>query len=481
MTRQSISWFAALGGLVLAGLLLVNGSGIVRRAIDGGRDAPVNSIQRGRDASSSAADSRSVGAIERPPHTRQSASAGIASLESSSDDRESRSSALPAWPMAREIGTVDSGFGEHTVPVRRANDGNAQEIRLCFFDAPGASCPIVGVDGPQCGPCGEAHWGSRHPIPWEVFAQGEYVGPHRPRHVPVYRLRVDDILEFVYRLTREESSTPYRLNVGDQIRVESLTDEKLDRDLVIQPDGTITLVLLGQVRAARRTVEELRVDLDEQYKQYYKVPSITVTPLQVNTRLEDLRASVDARYGSGGQGRQARVTPEGTIQLPGIGSVPAQGLTLDELKREVDERYAQIVTGIEVTPVLVDRAPRFIYVVGEVRVPNRYVLEGPTTVMQAIALAGGWNNGGNLREVVVFRRTEDWRLIATKLDIRGALLGQRPSPADEIWLRDSDIVVVPKMPILLADDFIELVFTRGIYGVLPMSGVALNFAKASSL
>jgi polysaccharide export outer membrane protein len=296
--------------------------------------------------------------------------------------------------------------------------------------------------------------------------------------VPEYRLRVDDSLSFVYRLTREESKTPYELNVGDTIKVESLTDPNLDRELVIQPDGSITLRLLGQMRAADRTVEQLREHLEEAYKKFYKVPAMTVTPLKVNTRLEDLRAAVDARYGAGGQQRNAVVTPEGTLQLPGIGSVPAQGLTLDELKREVDERYAQFVGGIEVTPVLAERAPRYIYVLGEVHQPGRYALVGPTTVMQSIALASGWNNGGNLREIVVFRRGDDWQLMATRLDMRGALIGKRPCPADEIWLRDSDIVVVPKSAILLTNDFIELVFTRGIYGVVPLS-VGYNYSRTS--
>jgi len=59
--------------------------------------------------------------------------------------------------------------------------------------------------------------------------------------------------------------------------------------------------------------------------------------------------------------------------------------------------------------------------------------------------------------------------MATRLDLRGALLGNRPCPADEIWLRDSDTVLVPANPIRRADDLIELVFTRGIYGVAPFT------------
>jgi polysaccharide export outer membrane protein len=95
--------------------------------------------------------------------------------------------------------------------------------------------------------------------------------------------------------------------------------------------------------------------------------------------------------------------------------------------------------------------------------------------MQSIALAGGWVNGGNLRQVVVFRRAEDWRLLATKIDIRGALYGERPAPADEIWLRDSDVVVVPKTPIARLDDLVELYMTRGVYSAFPVGfGYSLN-------
>ena len=50
----------------------------------------------------------------------------------------------------------------------------------------------------------------------------------------------------------------------------------------------------------------------------------------------------------------------------------------------------------------------------------------------------------------------------------------------EAALRDSDVVLIPKSPILCADDVINLVFTRGIYGVFPMSAT-LNFAKLSSI
>lgn len=340
----------------------------------------------------------------------------------------------------------------------------------------------------QYGTCGETFavrvgkcpWESARLIQWEQYAQGEYVGPARTAHVDEYRLRVDDELDLVYRLTREEQPNPYALNVGDEVRVESMADPNLDRDLLIQPDGTITLLMLGQVHATGLTVPQLRDKIEELYRKVYKNPAITVTPLRVNSKLDDLRNSVDSRFGQGGQNRFARVTPDGTISLPAVGVVQAQGLTLAELRVELREAYRREVEGIEVIPVLVNRAPRYVYVLGEVALPGRYEMTGPTTLMQALAMSGSWKVGAYLKQVVVFRRGHDWRLKATMLDIRPAVYGRQACPKDEIWLSDSDVIVVPKNPILVADEFIELVFTRGIYGVFPLNST-INFAKITSL
>jgi polysaccharide export outer membrane protein len=309
------------------------------------------------------------------------------------------------------------------------------------------------------------------PVPdFQEYAQGEYVGRARLPHVPTYRLRVDDAMEFVFRVTRDETPDAYEINVGDELNVESSTDANLRRTLVVLPDGTITLPLLGQVRAAGLTVPELTAGLDEQYQRYYKVPAITVTPVKVDTKLEDLRFTVAGRSGFGGQVLPGRVTPEGTIQLPVVGSVPAQGLTLDEFARELNQRFNEKIEGIEVVPVLTQRAPRFVYVLGEVRQPGRYALEAPTTVMQALAMAGSYNVGAHISSIVVFRRADDWRLIATIVNLRNAMLGKVPCPAGEIWISDADLIIVPKSRILWTDDTIELVFTRGLYGVIPFSG-----------
>ena len=149
--------------------------------------------------------------------------------------------------------------------------------------------------------------------------------------------------------------------------------------------------------------------------------------------------------------------------------MPAQGLTLDEFQQELAERFAEKIEGIEVMPVLTTRAPRYVYVLGEVKLPGRYTLDAPTTVMQALAMAGSWNNGANIN---ADRGLSPRRRLA--VDRHGARPAGRlagpptlPGQRDLGQRRRPDHRAQERL--LRTDNFIELIFTRGLYGVIPFS------------
>jgi polysaccharide export outer membrane protein len=374
---------------------------------------------------------------------------------------------VPADSASRPlIYLVDHKTFEGETPVAAPPAPGTAADRALSLPAAAHPSPVSQVSAPWIsGPAEIAQ-----PLSWDIFAQGEYIGPARLQHVPEYFLRVDDQIGFVFRVNGKPTTTPYRLNVGDTIHIGSLTMPSLAFDTPVQPDGTIILPQVGRVTAAGISIEALRTDLDRRFREFIKEPSVTVAPLSINRTLEELRTAVTNKNGIfAGQAFHAKVTPDGTVQLPAIGSIPAQGLTLHELRGEIETRYAEVVPGFEITPVLTDRAPRSVYVLGEVAKPGKYSLDAPTSVIQAVTLAGGWNIGGNLRQVIIFRRDDEWRLMATRVNIRPALYNSRSLRADDIWLRDSDIVIVPKCPLQVLDDYIQLLFTKGIYGVVPFS------------
>ena len=329
-------------------------------------------------------------------------------------------------------------------------------------------------------------WKDLHPYPFQPLGHGEYLGPIRLPSTLDYRLRVGDGIRFIFIDAPNQLDGSYRLMVGDEVAIESATDDKIrrgdlqqGRGLVIQPDGKLTVSLIGEVEAAGLTIPQLRHNLEVKYKSFIREPSIDVTPIKTNSLKTAILNSVDARAGTGGTNYIDTVHPDGTVRLPKIGAIPAQGMTVDEIKREVNLRYGQIVSGLEVEPGINSEAQHFVYITGEVALPNRYQLIGPTSVTQAIALAGGHRLGANLRHIVIFRYAEDWRVTTTCLDLRGAILGKDPTPADNIWLRDSDTVIVPQSGIKSMNNFVRQVFTEGIYGVFPFSYSISRFEGGS--
>lgn len=370
----------------------------------------------------------------------------------------------------------------------QAPAGAAHELTLMQPQAYYGGCPTC-IRGIDCRDhCGHPiDWSAMRPLDFQPLLHGEFIGPIRLPAMVDYRMRPGDELQFVYILNREQKMGEYRLQVGDQVRISyaldpNLTQGDLNRGVEILPDGTLILHMVGAVPAAGLTIPQLRAQLIRTYSKYFKNfdtdesgAALDVIPVKINTKLEDLRNAVTNLGGfNSGQAVNATVMPDGKVDLPLIGAVLLQGMSREEIKTEVNLRYESVVAGMVVEPRLIRQAPRRIFVYGQVREPGVFSLDGPTTVTQALSLAKGITVGGNERQVIVFRRAEDWRLVATKLDLRGAHLGKDPTPADEIWVRDSDLIIVPRTPIKLTNDFVRQVFTEGIYGVVPFGGINIQ-------
>lgn len=179
------------------------------------------------------------------------------------------------------------------------------------------------------------------------------------------------------------SDTPYALKPGDTVSITVLEDSLLDREVLIAPDGRVSMPLAGSIVAAGLTPEQLQQTIQGRLRKNFVEP------------------------------------PNVTVSLTGLGETPIESEDED--------------------------LPREVYVLGEVGSPGRYEYDNETeiTVLQALTLAGGVGPFAAVERIQVREmvdETETIRLFNYDLVEEGQLNTARDLDA----LRDKAVIVVPE-------------------------------------
>jgi polysaccharide export outer membrane protein len=136
------------------------------------------------------------------------------------------------------------------------------------------------------------------------------------------------------------------------------------------------------------------------------------------------------------------VQPDGYITLRDVGRLVAEGLTTAELENATQVAYAKILHEPQVTVALKDFEHPYFIASGEVAHPGRYELRGSTTLVAAIALAGGFTQQSKHSQVILFRRVPP-DLVETRLINVKQMLKHRNLDED-VYLQPGDYVFVPR-------------------------------------
>lgn len=141
--------------------------------------------------------------------------------------------------------------------------------------------------------------------------------------------------------------------------------------------------------------------------------------------------------------RTVPVRPDGKISLPLLNDVQAAGLTPMELQRSLTKALARYLQPPEVS-VIVREVHNFkVSVIGEVKASGRFELTGPITVLDVLALAGGFNDFANRGGVVVLRRVgSTTKRILFAYDTVKSGKGSG-SERENFLVQPNDIVLVP--------------------------------------
>lgn len=126
--------------------------------------------------------------------------------------------------------------------------------------------------------------------------------------------------------------------------------------------------------------------------------------------------------------RTVRVNTNGEISLPLIGSMQASGHTIPDLQTIITDKLADgYMQDPQVSIFVKEFVSQQVTVNGSVNKPGIYPLTGKTSLLQALALAGGTAEMAQLDRVVIFRTVEGKRMGAV-FDMEKITTGQTPDP-----------------------------------------------------
>lgn len=133
-----------------------------------------------------------------------------------------------------------------------------------------------------------------------------------------------------------------------------------------------------------------------------------------------------------------QVRPDGKITLPLVGDVAAAGRTSIELRDAISASLKEYISNPVVTVIVVEASPQVVYVTGEVNKPGALTLTAPISILQALAMAGGFTDFADKKNILV-KRTSARGTQNLKFNYKDALDDDKKEP---LLLQAGDTVVV---------------------------------------
>jgi polysaccharide export outer membrane protein len=134
------------------------------------------------------------------------------------------------------------------------------------------------------------------------------------------------------------------------------------------------------------------------------------------------------------------VRPDGKISLPLIGELPVIGKTAVELQKEIAQRLAHYISEPTVNVIVKEVNSAKVSILGEVKTPGMYKIKDRATVLDAVALAGGFTEYAKRGKVTLIRFEPGGQQRRFQLNVDDQIKGRKGDlfyilPYDKIYVQ----------------------------------------------
>ncbi len=135
------------------------------------------------------------------------------------------------------------------------------------------------------------------------------------------------------------------------------------------------------------------------------------------------------------------VRSDGKISLPLVGEIQASGRTPLQLELDIANRLRNYITVPEVTVIVEQINSKKYNILGQVGRPGAFPLTRSTTIMDAIALAGGFKDFAKTKGVYILRQNPDGTQSRLNFNYKEFIKGKNLS--QNVKIEPQDTIIVP--------------------------------------
>lgn len=138
--------------------------------------------------------------------------------------------------------------------------------------------------------------------------------------------------------------------------------------------------------------------------------------------------------------KEVKVLPDGSVTFPLAGRVDVENVTTVEAQKRITEKLKVYLNDPQVTVVVTSVEGNKAYVIGKVLKTGAIPLTGPTTVLQALSMAGGFDKFAELTKIKVLRNVNNKQTV-TPVNYERLMQGQNLE--SNLLLQPGDTILVP--------------------------------------
>lgn len=263
--------------------------------------------------------------------------------------------------------------------------------------------------------------------------------------------------------TPSKKLTTYRINIGDVLEISVLDEPEMTRTVTVIPDGTISYLLVGSIKARGMTIAELRIELTKKLSEFYVSPYVSVIANKINLPQEEkkevsllgaLKNPGNYEWHAGDRLLDVIAEAGGLLYTQTeLGSRTTANLKASYLSRDgklMDVDFYNLLQLGDMTQNLPLEPNDFIFiataedsniiVMGEVNDPRIIPYNRNISLIEALSICGGFTREAYQSRVIILRPTsKDTKYV--EVDVNDLLHGKDVS---NLMLRGGDILYVPE-------------------------------------